>query len=60
MQRCLICKQKMIVFVDCKCGLNSCIKCNSKHHCDFDYFSENQKKLISTLPKIEPSSVDKI
>ena len=60
MQRCLMCKQKMMVFIDCKCGLNSCIKCNSKHNCNFDYFSENQKNLKRSLHKIEPSSVDKI
>lgn len=54
MNRCIICKRKIQIDVQCKCGNSFCMEHLPffKHGCKFNYRENKSKKLKESLIKI--------
>ena len=58
--KCKKCNKKTILYVECKCGNNYCIKCLGTHDCDFDYKEHNKTLLGKQNVKIIGEKLNKI
>ena len=59
---CSTCKKRTLIDYSCSCKRVLCIKCRApeQHNCDFDFFKENQNRLLKDNPVIVGEKVDKI
>lgn len=55
MKKCKICncKTQEYMFIECKCGMKTCMKCRNTHPCSYTYFNAHQNELKKENQKIE-------
>ena len=60
--KCLSCKKKSIIMLNCMCNQQFCIKCRAPevHNCSFDYFKYSKDQLEKLNPLVIAKKVDKI
>lgn len=52
MDKCKECDKKLLYPLKCKCNNIYCIIHLTRHKCDFDYHTNNKRKLENELKKI--------
>lgn len=60
--RCLVCRQKTIILVDCHCGKHTCLNCRypEKHDCTYDFKKEGKKEIEKNNPVVTGEKISKI
>lgn len=60
--RCINCKKKKGIQMDCKCGSKYCLECLPYwvHKCSFDYKERNKKELEKTNTTVSSAKVSDI
>ncbi len=60
MTKCNLCKKKILMEFNCKCGGIFCLDCRNsdKHNCQFNYLEYNKKELNTKLEKVVANKIN--